>query len=427
MSVAMVGVAAAGTTLGILMARRISRPLVKLSNTAASFSRGDLKTPVETESKVREITLVARALDNARIDLFATLTSLENERDWSENLLASIVEGIITLDPEYRITFFSQGAERLSGRSNAEVLGRPINEVFQLADTDQPFSSLLSSGPGGYHKADVLLSGNRIVSFSITSAQLTRSGEKESELALVFRDISEEEAVHRLLGHFIANFAHELRTPLTALEASIELLLDQAGKLNPDERIELYTSLHLGILGLHTLVDNLLESANIEARRFRISPRAADLRLIIAEAVQTMQPLLSKYEQRLTAELPMDLPLVKADYRRTIQVLVNLISNAIRYGPPGEEINLRVTTTLDFVRLEIIDRGPGIPLEQQANLFRRFEFPHDDNAVSQAGAGLGLSVVKEIVLAHGGEVGVDNRPGGGSIFWFTIPVSKETE
>jgi PAS domain S-box-containing protein len=426
MSAAMVGVAGAGTALGILMARRISQPLVKLSNTAASFSRGDLKTPVETESKVREITLVARALDNARIDLFATLTSLENERDWSGNLLASSGEGIVTLDTDHRITFFSHGAERLTGWVNEEVLGLPINKVFQLANSEQKFSSLLLSDPGGYQKADVLLSDKRIVSFSITSAQLTRSGEKESELALVFRDISEEEAVHRLLGYFIANFAHELRTPLTALEASIELLLDQDGDLNPDERLELYNSLHLGIIGLHTLVDNLLESANIEARRFRISPRSADIGMILAEAVQTMQPLLIKYEQRLTAELPVDLPGVEADPRRIVQVLVNLISNASRYGPPAEEIILKVTTTPPYVRLAVIDRGPGIPPEHRANIFRRFKYPHADDAISKAGAGLGLSVVKAIVLAHGGEVGVQDRPGGGSIFWFTLPIAKET-
>jgi signal transduction histidine kinase len=241
----------------------------------------------------------------------------------------------------------------------------------------------------------------------------------------VFRDISEEEAVHRLLGHFIADVAHELRTPLTALEASIELLLDQALVHSQEEVQELYNSLHLGILGLHTLVDNLLESANIEARRFRISPRTADLSMIAAEAIQTMQPLLSKYEQRLTAELPLDLPVVRADPRRTVQVLVNLISNANRYGPPGEEINIKITTSAKYARLEVCDRGPGIPPEHRANLFRRFEFPHNDKAVSQAGAGLGLSVVKEIVLAHGGEVGVDDRPGGGSIFWFTLPIAEE--
>jgi signal transduction histidine kinase len=250
---------------------------------------------------------------------------------------------------------------------------------------------------------------------------------KEGERALVIRDISEEEAVHRLLGHFLADVAHELRTPLTALEASIEMLLFPTAELDGEDQQQLYSSLHLGILGLHTLVDNLLESANIEARHFQIYPRRMELEPFIMEAVQTMQPLLTKYDQSLTIEIPLDLPHVQADPRRTAQVLVNLISNANRYGPPGEEIILQVSAGSQFVKLSVKDRGPGIPPEKRDNLFRRFEFPHDENSNSQAGAGLGLSVVKEIVQAHGGMVGVEDHPGGGSVFWFTIPIYKEQE
>ena len=419
------GISLVGSILGVMLARRISRPLVQLSESAASFSIGNLELPVQTETRVREITQVAKTLENARIDLLATLTSLQNERDWSEHLLASIVEGIITLDDGGHITFFSHGAERITGWQAIEVMGRLVDDVFILAEYESPFRSILPSVSGGRQKADVVLADNQVASLAITSSQLTRSGESETEIALVFRDISEEEAIHRLLGHFLANIAHEFRTPLSALEASIELLLDQAPDLDPAELQQLHISLHLGILGLHTLVDNLLESANIEARRFRISPRDTDLGNIIAEAVQTMQPLLAKYEQHLTAELPVNIPTVRADPRRTVQILINLLSNASRYGPPGEEIVLRVTADTQYARVEVIDRGPGIPPEHHTNLFRRFVFPHTDDAISQAGAGLGLSVVKAIVEAHGGQVGVNDQQGGGSIFWFTLPNARE--
>jgi two-component system phosphate regulon sensor histidine kinase PhoR len=414
-----------GSIFGVLLARRIGQPLVRLSEAATSFSLGDLETPVKTESRVNEITQVAKALESARIDLLATMTSLQSERDWSDHLLASIVEGIITLNDAGRITFFSHGAERVTGWRKAEVIGRHIDEIFQVENQEKTFSNLLGTTTGDRQKADVRLAGDRIASLAITSARLTRSAEEEAELALVFRDISEEEAIHRLLGQFLANIAHEFRTPLSALEASIELLLDQAPDLSSDEIHELHTSLHLGALGLHTLVDNLLESANIEGRRFYISPRTSDLGKIIADAVQTMQPLLDKYEQRLMVELPINIPVVRADPRRTVQVLINLLSNASRYGPPGEEIVLKVTMDVQFARLAVIDRGPGIPKEQQANIFQRFVYPHTDDAISQAGAGLGLSVVKAIVVAHGGQVGVDDQPEGGSMFWFTLPTAEE--
>jgi PAS domain S-box-containing protein len=420
------GISCLGSILGVLLARRISLPLVRLSEAASSFGLGDLESPLETETRVREITMVAKTLEKARIDLLATLTSLQSERDWSEHLLSSIVEGIVTLDGEGHITFFSHGAERVTGWNQEKVLGSMIDDVFKLADTERHFSSILPSVPGGRQKADVILSNNRFASLAITSSSLTRSGEKDTGIALVFQDISEEEAVHRLLGQFLANVAHEFRTPLSALEASIELLLDQAPDLNPTEMQVLHTSLHLGILGLHTLVDNLLESANIEARRFQVSPRTTDLGFIIAEATQTMQPLLNKYEQHLTLELPVDIPIVQADPRRTVQVLINLLSNANRYGPPGAEVLLQVTVDEKYARVAIVDHGPGIPTEQRVNVFRRFESPHADVAVSQAGAGLGLSVVKAIVEAQGGQVGINDRPEGGSIFWFTLPITRES-
>lgn len=419
------GVSLVGSLLGVLLAQRVSRPLTKLSEKAASFSLGDLESSVKMETRVREITQVATTLENARVDLLATLTSLQRERDWGEHLLASIVEGIITLDSDSCITFFSHGAERITGWATSEVMGHPVDEVFQLTESKKRFSSIIPTITGGRQKIDVLLADDRVASLAITGARLTRSGEREKEIALVFRDISEEEAVHRLLGQFLANVAHEFRTPLSALEASIELLLDQAPDMSPSELQELYTSLHLGILGLHTLVDNLLESANIEARRFRVSPRNSDLGNVIAETAQTMQPLLAKYEQHLTIELPVDIPIVRADPRRIVQVLINLLSNASRYGPPGEEIILRVTADTQYACVAVIDRGPGIPSEYRANLFRRFVIPHADDSISQAGAGLGLSVVKAIVTAHGGLVGVDDRDGGGSIFWFTLPITKE--
>ena len=427
MIAAISGISVIVTLLGVFLSRRISHPLVKLSKTAESFSQGDLETPVITESNLIEITRVARALENARKDLQGMVKSLEDERDWSENLLASIIEGIITLSKKGRITFFSHGAERLTGLLSSEVRGKHINEIFPLADSTETFFSRLSSpAEDGYQKMDVSLADNLTTSLAITSARLTRSGvEEDEEIALVVRDISEEEAVHRLLGHFLANVSHELKTPLTALEAAIEMLLDPDDDLSPEEKNELYISLHLGIFRLHTLFDNLLEGANIEARRFRISPRIVDLTPIVSEAVQTMKPLLFKYDQHLSVNIPPDPPQVLADRRRIIQVLVNLISNANKYGPTGEEICLEVNVSAKRTRFIIQDRGPGIPIDQRDNLFGRFLFPKDGGEVSQAGAGLGLSVVKAIVEAHGGEVGVEDRPGGGSKFWFTLPVARE--
>jgi signal transduction histidine kinase len=424
MVAAILGIAGAASLLGVVFSRQVSRPLEILAGSAETLKSGNLHQPVRTDMPVLEIAQVAQALEGARTDLLQTLTSLQSERDWSEHLLASIVEGIVTLDAKGAITFFSHGAERITGWSQNEVLGRPCEKVFQLVDTGDPFLDRIPA-PGKRTKVDVVLAGGKQASLAITRAESAPTGAAFAEIALVFRDISEEEAVHRLLGHFLANVAHEFRTPLSALAASIELLLDQAPELSQEELNELLLSLHLGTLGLQTLVDNLLESASIEAGHFRISPRTADLGKIIADSIDTMRPLLDKYGQRLALELPAEIPVVRADHRRSVQVLVNLISNASRYGPADAEIKLCVTRSGTEVRVEVMDHGKGISREGRENLFRRFVFPGEEYDHSPPGAGLGLSVVKAIVEAHGGNVGVDDNPLGGSIFWFTLPLAGE--
>jgi signal transduction histidine kinase len=144
-----------------------------------------------------------------------------------------------------------------------------------------------------------------------------------------------------------------------------------------------------------------------------------------SEAIATMQPLTEKYGQRLVVELLMSIPMVKADSRRTIQVLINLLSNASKYGPPDAEIKVRANSIDNWVKISVQDRGPGIPSKYRKIIFQRFVYPTTNGASSKVGAGLGLSVVKAVVEAQGGQVGVDDRPGGGSIFWFTLPMVKD--
>jgi len=127
----------------------------------------------------------------------------------------------------------------------------------------------------------------------------------------------------------------------------------------------------------------------------------------------------------LSLQVPEDLPEVQADPRRVVQVLVNLLSNASKYGPADEEIGLSVAVEDGWVRVCVADRGPGIARQHRDLVFRRFEYPDSGGNSTKVGAGLGLSVVKAIVEAHGGRAQVSDRPGGGSIFWFTLPVAKD--
>ncbi len=420
--------------------------MVEMGNTDVNDRQeDDLDRSPNGDADAGEATSVARALESARADLQQTLAELRQEKAWADHLLESIVEGIVTLDRQGRITFFSQGAERTTGWQRDQVLGHPCDQVFRPIGTNEPFTQLIPA-PGGSRRIAVELRDGRQAMLAVTGARLLPPEGSNARVALVFRDVSEEEAVHRILGDFLANVAHEFRTPLSAVAASVELLLDQvpdlmtahanhteptSGRRGTEaeppgmtaELHELLASLHAGILGLQTLVDNLLESASIETGHFRVYPRPSSLGEIIAEAIRMVQPLIGKRGQQLVIELPAAMPSVQADPRRVAQVLVNLLSNAAKHNPDNAEIGILVNAHGDRVRVAVADQGPGIPAEERNVLFRRFAHPSTGHDPAKAGAGLGLSVVKAVIEAHGGQVGIEDRPGGGVVFWFTLPAA----
>lgn len=414
-----------GSVLGFFLARRVGRPLAKLANAAELFSTGNLDNSVHVEAQVREVNQLTQALENARIDLQQSVLELRQAKLWADSLLEAINEGIVTLDRHGYITFFSPGAERITGLTQADALYQHCDQVFQVVDSEERFSRNLPP-PDRQIQSTVTLAGGRVVTLSLTGARLVPPESGDAEIALVFRDVSEAELVHRFMGEFLANITHEFRTPISALAASSELLLDQADDLKPGELRELLNSLYMGIVGLQTLVDNLLESARLEAGRFRVFPHPTELGEIIADATRVMQPLLNRHGRHLVVDLPTTIPVVQADSRRIAQVLVNLLSNANKYSPDDAEIALQVTVDGDWVRIGVADKGPGIPVDFRSSLFRRFARPGPGTGKSQYGAGLGLPVVKAIVEAHGGNVGVDERSGGGSIFWFTLLKARES-
>lgn len=413
-----------GSTLGIFLARRISRPLEQLTNTAITFSSGNLTTPVEVQSDLREVVLVSKALEDARVELLEVMTELSDEKAWTNHLLESITEGIVTLDDQKRITFFSHGAERMTGLDREQVRGRSCDDVFKLPEANAQFSQIIPSN-GKESRVIVELADQRWVTFSFTGALLSKAGATETETALVFRDVSDEEVIHRRLGYFIANITHEFRTPLSALAASIELLLDQAQSIAAEDLEHLLGSLHLSVLRLQTMIDNLIESASISAGHFRVSPRATELEKIVTDTVSLMTPLFQKYGQHLVVNIPDNLPPVIADSKRTMQVLVNLLSNAHKFSPADSDICIQAAQENRFIRVKVTDHGPGIPSEQRAYLFHRLNRLNLMASSAKAGAGLGLPVVKAIVEAQGGQIGVEDCTDGGAQFWFTMKVAGE--
>jgi PAS domain S-box-containing protein len=417
-------IAIISSTLGGLYARRLTSPLRQLTFAARNISQGDYITPVPVPKEPDEIATLAHALEESRVNTYHALDDLSQARAWLDTLIQSVIEGIVTIDQQGKITSFSRGASHITGWSRKAALGQPLDDVLKPAEQDKPLSKLIPSD-GTMCQIGIVTAQGRTATLAVTGARLNPPDGGTRQTVLVFRDMTEEEATQRLRAYFLANISHEFRTPLSALNASVELLIDEIEDFSAAERWELLNSIHRSVKGLQTLIDNLLESSKIEAGRFSIRRRPGDLNDIIADATQTINPLLERRQQTLSITEPVGLQDVHVDPTRMTQVLVNLLSNASKYSPVGEPIDLIVDRADDhLLHISVADRGPGISPADQASLFCRF-VRLDAQDGTQYGVGLGLSVVKAIVEEHGGEVGVDARKGGGSVFWFTLPLKGD--
>ncbi len=245
-----------------------------------------------------------------------------------------------------------------------------------------------------------------------------------SQVGLAGRDAPgslDDDADQRSLFSVVA---HELRAPVQALVDGAECLVEQVEAADPRQIRDMVAAIHRGTLGMRELVENLLCVASIDAGRFQLQRRPIRLLDVLAEVEPTVAPILHQREQTLRVTVRGRASWVSADRRRLGQVLANLISNASRFGPAGQPIDLLVRTMADVVRVTVADRGPGFPPGRHTRLFEPFERRYPTFRCGDDGLGLGLAVVRTVVRLHGGRVGAGNRRGGGAAVWFELPLAQ---
>lgn len=448
-STSLVALLAIGVGAGYL--RRLIRPLRHLTQMAQRISNGELTTPVPTFADPAEVATLAAALQKSQARMLQALDDHASAREWLDSLIQAVIEGIITFDSAGCVTFLNQKAALLTPLAE-EAIGHHINELFPVSEEGGVTFIDLLPRPG--HKAQITIgSDTRPVGAShaarvnnrfgytaprrignqplqkklvleVTTTVVAGTNGQGNQTALVLRDISEEQLLRNLRSYFLANITHEFRTPLSTFNASIELLMNEQEDLSATEMRALLKPVHLSLLSLQTLIDNLLESSSIEAGRFVLRKRPVVLNQLIAHALQMVHPLLERRRQSISLLEPATLPPLNADGPRLTQVLINLLTNASKYSPIGESIDLMVEQLDQSLRITVADRGPGVPSTELATLFQNF-VRANHHAEDQYGVGLGLYVVKTTIEAHNGRVGVNARPGGGSRFWFELPLGAE--
>jgi signal transduction histidine kinase len=228
------------------------------------------------------------------------------------------------------------------------------------------------------------------------------------------------EELSRLKSEFISTVSHELRTPLTYIHGYSELLKDR--QFDPEMARQAVEEIYGASVRMARLVDDLLDLSRLEAGRLTLRPRRMDL----AEVLRSAAAAVSVQEPNRDLTLAIGpLPHLIGDPDRIRQVLDNLLSNAQHYAPTGK-IELHASQDQEWIRVEVIDQGPGIPQEEQGRVFEPFFRGGKSEVLPLRGGGLGLTIVRKLVEAHGGEVGLASELGQGCRFWFTLPVGPRS-
>lgn len=248
---------------------------------------------------------------------------------------------------------------------------------------------------------------------------------QRQDLATAYEELranhSKLQDLDRLKSEFVNAVTHELRTPLTSVIGYAELLEDEvSGPLTPSQR-EFVRQIQLGSRRLEYLLNDLLDFARLEAGTFRLRYETSDACAKVREVVESLKPLADVARLNLSIDCPDEPVLLLMDGQRMGQVLINFVSNALKFTPPGGAIVVRLSTDADHLRCEVEDTGDGIAEEDLPKLFKRFSQLKAGIAKGK-GTGLGLAISKALVEAHGGAIGVTSELGRGSTFWFTLPL-----
>ena len=401
------------TLVAAFLAHAVARRLARIIEFAHRLAAGDFSVRIH-DTEGDEIAQVAKALDATAARLEGVFGALEDSRKQMETVLDSMEEAVIAVDAQSRIQWTNRVMERLAGipLQSGSALVKIIRDPDLLACVDQSLRQRIT----GKARARSVLPG-RI--FEVSVAPMLGGS-----AVVVLHDVTEIERVEKTRRDFIANVSHELRTPLTSISGYAETMLEEDTGLPPQARD------FLGIIcrnaaRMTRLTEDLLALARIESGEYKLHPKPVSSEFLIDEAMgvlgasfMTAGVAIEKGEIERSP--------VRADTDAILQVLSNLLENAVKYGGGGKRVIVGSRAIPGAVEFFVRDFGTGIPSDHLDRIFERFYRVDKGRSRDSGGTGLGLSIAKHIILAHGGSIRVKSELNHGATFFFTLPKVEQT-
>jgi two-component system phosphate regulon sensor histidine kinase PhoR len=398
-----------------VLSRLTSRPLRQVAAIAVEFGRGNFRRRLPTGWH-DELGELARIMNDMAGRLEEQLTSLANERNRLDAILAGMGEGLMVVDADGTVTLVNPAFRRLLA-VDEKIVGRPLSTISRHPSLHKAFRAV-RDGKREVQEEMVLEAGGEKT--LMTSWVPLRRTTGITGVVAVFHDISDLKRLEKVRKDFVANVSHELRTPVTVIRGYAETLREGVLGDDPERAARFVEIIHNHAGRLTSLITDLLSLSELESSDFTLHLQPAPLEGTIRRVCTLLE---GKAEAKQIVITPPSggLPRVLADQGRLEQVLVNLVDNGVKYTPAGGRIAIGVVTEGELVRISVRDTGPGIPPESIPRLFERFYRVDAGRSRDEGGTGLGLAIVKHIVQLHGGTVRVENNtPPPGATFSFTL-------
>ncbi|MCP9439785.1 MAG: cell wall metabolism sensor histidine kinase WalK [Nitrospira sp.] len=410
----------------VWLVRSLTHPFSAVARAARRLASGNFAV-LAKNAEHDDVGLLADTLNQIADRMQTQFAELSEDRAQLLAVLTSMIEGVMVLDRRGYVLQMNPALERIFGISRAEARGRPFAELFRNRQLSELVEETLRSR--SHHEAELILPlTGRCLQIEASFA----GGERDNEacVVLVCHDITELRRLETIRKDFVANVSHELRTPLTSIKGYVEALLDGA-KDDPEMAANFLDIILKQSDRLNLIIGDLLELSHIESGRISFRQDPIDLRAVIDRALSTIKPLAEKKGHRLITFFEDTAPSITGDEDRLVQVMTNLLDNAVKYTPPGGTITVTArrasrSRTTDgpegAIELSVSDTGIGIPEADRPRVFERFYRVDKARSRELGGTGLGLAIVKHIVEGHGGEVWVEANELKGSRFIVHLPI-----
>jgi PAS domain S-box-containing protein len=363
-------------------------------------------------------TIVAVATDLSEIMRAAA------DRDQLARIVESAIEAIIAVDLNLNITSWNKGAKLLYGYTADEVIGRGIDVIVpagRMQELRELTDNVFAGGVVEQHETAYLTKTGAPRDVLVTLSPVLDGDATIAGVSAIMHDISERKRLERLQDAFVSTVSHELRTPLTSISASLALLAaEKIGKTTVRTR-NFINIASRNAERLNRLVNDILDVEKIQSGRMEFDLVVVAIEPVLRNAIDAIRPLANARGITVVEDCADPSLEVTADTDRLSQAITNILSNAIKFSPLGDEITVRLEDMGGGLRIAVIDRGPGIPEEFRDRVFERFAQADSSSTRFNPGTGLGLNISREIIERLGGRISFESVVGKGTTFYIDLP------